>query len=100
VALTNETLSILDLAPADVAYLLINQMDRRMHERLLKLLGFPAERSVFNYDRLGHMGCADPFIALADLRGSLRAGDHVLLATSGTGFTWSITALRATGGDR
>lgn len=94
-ALVAETLDALDMTIDDVSYLLINQMDRRMHERLLRNLGIPFEHSVFNYDRFGHMGCCDPFIALADLhaRGRLRAGDRVLLATSGTGFSWSITAL-------
>lgn len=96
VALVERTLAALDLTPADVAYLLINQMDRRMHERLLRMLAIPAHRSVFNYERFGHMGCADPFIALADLRAQrrLHPGDVILLATSGTGFSWSITALR------
>jgi 3-oxoacyl-[acyl-carrier-protein] synthase-3 len=95
-ALVRETLTALDMAVEDVDHFLINQMDRRMHERLLRNLGVPAERSVFNYDRLGHMGCADPFIALSDLRerGELRDGERVLLATSGTGFSWGITALR------
>lgn len=95
-ALTLETLAALDLSIADVDHFLINQMDRRMHERLLSILGIPAERSVFNYDRLGHMGCADPFLALAGLRdaGRLRPGDHVLVATSGTGFSWGVTAFR------
>jgi 3-oxoacyl-[acyl-carrier-protein] synthase III len=95
-ALTAETLSALGMTADDVEYFLINQMDRRMHERLLSRLGIPSERSVFNYDRYGHMGCADPFIALADLRAAdrLRDGARILLATSGTGFSWAITALR------
>jgi 3-oxoacyl-[acyl-carrier-protein] synthase-3 len=98
VALIGETLSALDVTVDDIDHLLINQMDRRMHERLLRLLAIPFSKSVFNYDRLGHMGCADPFIALADLRAEhrLRSGDRLLLATSGTGFTWSVTALRCT----
>ncbi|HEY7199019.1 MAG TPA: 3-oxoacyl-[acyl-carrier-protein] synthase III C-terminal domain-containing protein [Candidatus Dormibacteraeota bacterium] len=98
-ALTLETLAALDLSIADVDHFLINQMDRRMHERLLSVVGIPAERSVFNYDRLGHMGCADPFLALAGLRdaGRLRPGDHVLMATSGTGFSWGVTAFRHCG---
>lgn len=94
--LTKETLTALGLAIEDVNYFLINHMDRRMHERLLRNLGIPFERSIFNYQRYGHMGCADAYIALDDLRsaGQLRAGEHILLATSGTGFSWGITALR------
>jgi 3-oxoacyl-[acyl-carrier-protein] synthase-3 len=95
-ALVGDTLSTLDWTAADVDHFLINQMDRRMHERLVRNLGIPAERSVFNYERLGHMGCADPFIALADLQAAnrLRPGDRILMATSGTGFSWGVTAFR------
>jgi 3-oxoacyl-[acyl-carrier-protein] synthase-3 len=95
-ALTAEVLAALELSAADVDHFLINQMDRRMHERLLSILGIPPDRSVFNYDRLGHMGCVDPFLALADLRsgGLLRPEACVLMATSGTGFSWGVTALR------
>lgn len=95
-ALTSETLAALGRTAADVAYFLINHSDRGMHERVLTTLGIPPERSVFNYDRLAHMGGADPLIALQDLLTAhrLRGGDVILLATSGRGFTWAITALR------
>jgi 3-oxoacyl-[acyl-carrier-protein] synthase-3 len=96
VELTNDTLSTLDLAPADVRYFLINQGDRNMHERVLGALGVPPERSVFNYHRYGHMGGSDPFLALAELmdEGRLSPGDVVLVASSGMGFSWGVTALR------
>lgn len=96
VELTNDTLSTLELAPADVRYFLINQGDRNMHERVLEALGIPAQRSVFNYHRYGHMGSSDPFLALAQLldEGRLSSGDVVLVASSGMGFSWGVTALR------
>ncbi len=83
----------------DVAWFLINQGDKGMHERLLATLGIPAERSVFNYGRLGHMGGADTLIALNDLLAEkkLREGDLILLATSAMGFSWGITALEYSG---
>jgi 3-oxoacyl-[acyl-carrier-protein] synthase-3 len=95
-ALTTEVASALGMDIQDVRYLLVNQVDRRIHERLLNSLGLSPDRSAFNYSRFGHMGCADTFIALADLRTQqrLRPGDVVLLATSGAGFSWGITALR------
>jgi 3-oxoacyl-[acyl-carrier-protein] synthase-3 len=94
--LTTQTLSELGIGIDDVRYLLVNQVDRRIHERLLAKLGLPFERSVFNYSRFGHMGSGDTFIALAELRSrqQLRHEDVVLLATSGTGFSWGVTALR------
>ncbi|WP_410575603.1 3-oxoacyl-ACP synthase III family protein [Amycolatopsis sp. cmx-4-61] len=93
--LTGQTLTALGRDVADVAYLLINHGDRRMHERLLNELGLPAEKSVFNYHRFGHMGGADTLIAIRDLTeaGRLRDGDLLLLATSAMGFSWGITAL-------
>ncbi|MFF5175200.1 3-oxoacyl-ACP synthase III family protein [Micromonospora sp. NPDC000089] len=96
VELANDTLSTLELAPADVRWFLINQGDRNMHERVLAALGIPAQRSVFNYHRYGHMGGSDPFIALGQLRdeGRLSPGDVVLVASSGMGFSWGISALR------
>ncbi|WP_320068834.1 3-oxoacyl-ACP synthase III family protein [Micromonospora sp. RTGN7] len=96
VELTNDTLSTLDLSLAEIRYFLINQGDRNMHERVLAALGIPAERSVFNYHRYGHMGGSDPFLALADLRndGRLSPGDVVLVASSGMGFSWGVSALR------
>jgi 3-oxoacyl-[acyl-carrier-protein] synthase III len=99
VHLVAETLKALDRDIRDVCHFLINQGDRRMHERVIGELGIPAERSVFNYDRLGHMGGADTLIALRDLvdRGVLRKGDLILLAASAMGFSWSITALEFSG---
>jgi 3-oxoacyl-[acyl-carrier-protein] synthase-3 len=98
-ALAGDTLAALGRGVDDVTYFLINQNDRNVHERVLTALGVPHERSVFNYDRLGHMGAADTLIALRDLvrERRLRPGDLVLLATSGRGFTWGITAVEYRG---
>lgn len=94
-ALVGETLAALDTTMSEIAYFLINQGDRSMHERVLNALGFPAERSVFNYHRFGHMSGVDTLIGLQELaaRHRLRCGDLVLLATSGMGFSWAVTAL-------
>ncbi|MCY0946617.1 3-oxoacyl-ACP synthase III family protein [Streptomyces antarcticus] len=94
-ALVDETLAALGIALEDVSHFLVNHGDRDMHQRLLAGLGIPAGRSVFNYDRLTHMGGADTLIALKDLeRGDrLRHGDLIMLATSAMGFSWGITTL-------
>jgi 3-oxoacyl-[acyl-carrier-protein] synthase-3 len=96
VALTGETLELVGHDLADVRYLLINQNDKVVQERLLGELDLAPERSVFNHGRYGHMGCSDTMIALRGLvdDGALADGDLVLLATSGAGFSWSVTALR------
>lgn len=95
-ALTCETLDRIGEDLADVRYLLVNQNNKKVQERLLAELGLPAERSVFNHGKYGHLGCSDTLIALRGLvdEGALEYGDLVLLATSGAGFSWSVTALR------
>lgn len=97
--LLEDTLRALGRGPDDIAHFLINHGDRRMHERLLDTIGLPAERSVFLYDRLAHMGGADTLIALRELADErrLRGGDLVVLATSAMGFSWGITALEFQG---
>jgi 3-oxoacyl-[acyl-carrier-protein] synthase-3 len=96
VTLTGETLKLVGNDLADVRYLLVNQNDKAVQDRLLGELDLPLERSVFNHTKYGHMGCSDTLIALRGLadEGALEDGDLVLLATSGAGFSWSVTALR------
>ncbi|MFJ8132204.1 3-oxoacyl-ACP synthase III family protein [Streptomyces hydrogenans] len=98
-ARVDDVLGALGRRIEDVAWFLVNQGDRGMHEKLLARLGIPADKSVFNYHRYGHMGGSDPFIALGDLIGEerLRPGDLVLVAASGMGFSWSVTALEYRG---
>lgn len=95
VTLVEQTLRQAGRRLSDVRYLLVNQNDRNVQERLLTALELPPERSVFNHSELGHMGCADTVIALRQLwdRGALDDGDLVLLAASGVGFSWSVSAL-------
>ena len=93
--LVDSTMFSLGRLLPEIAYFLINQGDKGMHERLLTKMGIPEEKSVFNYHRYGHMGGADTLIALRDLwdEGRLENGDLILLAASGMGFSWGITAL-------
>ncbi|HEX6473256.1 MAG TPA: 3-oxoacyl-[acyl-carrier-protein] synthase III C-terminal domain-containing protein [Streptosporangiaceae bacterium] len=101
VTLVERTLKDIDRDLADVRYLLLNQNDKNVQDRLLSALGLPPDRTVHNHAKLGHMGCADVLIALrglADLR-ALADGDLVLLATSGLGFSWSVTALEYRAGE-
>ena len=96
VTLVDQTLKRAGRRLSDVRYLLVNQNDRNVQDRLLRALDLPPERSVFHHSELGHMGCADTAIALRRVwdRGALDDGDLVLLATSGMGFSWSVTALQ------
>ncbi|ASW54771.1 3-oxoacyl-ACP synthase III family protein [Plantactinospora sp. KBS50] len=98
-AVLSATLERLGVGLGDVRFLLVNHSDRNVHQRLLDALALPAERSVFNYHRYGHMGGADTLLALDDLLAAdrLAKGDLVLLASSGMGFSWGVTALEFRG---
>jgi 3-oxoacyl-[acyl-carrier-protein] synthase III len=95
VACTRSILDQIGKGVDQVRYLLINQNDKKIQDRVLDALGLPPTRSVFSHSRLGHMGCSDTMIALRRLwdDNALSHGDLVLLATSGAGFSWSVTAL-------
>lgn len=82
---------------SEVALVLLNHGDQVTHERLLDELGLPERRTVFNYAHLAHQGGADTFIALdaAIDAGRVPAGSYVLQLTSGLGFSWGATLLRA-----
>lgn len=81
----------------EVAVVLLNHGDRTTHERLLEALDLPPERSFFHYGRLAHQGAADTFIGLegAADEGRIPAGGLVLQLSSGLGFSWGATLLRA-----
>ena len=101
-ALVAQTLRAIGRPLSDVRWLLVNQNDERIQRRLLDSLGLPPSRSVFRHAELGHLGCADTLVALRSLldEGALHHGDLVLLATSGLGFSWSVTALEYRAGQQ
>jgi len=81
--------------PSDIDFLAINHMKPSMHRRILALLGLREDQSVY-LDEYGHIGAPDQALAveLALATGRLHAGDLVVMASAGLGFTWGATALR------
>ncbi len=81
----------------DVSVVLMNHGDRPTHERFLRTIGVPHERSFFHYGRLAHQGAADIFIGLQGAAddGRIRPGSLVLQLSSGLGFSWGATLLKA-----
>ncbi|WP_405586026.1 3-oxoacyl-ACP synthase III family protein [Streptomyces sp. NBC_01092] len=96
--LTHKVLAGIGAEVADVAYFLVTHGNQDTHRKYLAALGVDASRSVFQYERDGHLGGADPLQALEELEQEERigAGDLVIVATAGSGFTWGVTALRRT----
>ncbi|MEO7000264.1 MAG: 3-oxoacyl-[acyl-carrier-protein] synthase III C-terminal domain-containing protein, partial [Ktedonobacterales bacterium] len=62
---------------------------------ILSMLGLREDQSVY-LDEYGHIGAPDQPLALelALAAGRLHAGDLVVMASAGLGFTWGATALR------
>ncbi|MFD8009700.1 3-oxoacyl-ACP synthase III family protein [Streptomyces sp. NPDC058955] len=97
-ALSRKVLDGLGKEVADVAHVLVTHGNQDTHRAFLDRLGVDPSRSVFQYHLDGHLGGADPFLALEELErdGRIASGDLVLVASAGSGFTWGVTALRRT----
>ena len=79
----------------EIDYLALLHMKRSAHDGVLAGLGLPQDRSIYLAD-YGHVGAPDQVISLhlAQQRGLLKAGDIVVLASAGIGYTWAAAALR------
>ncbi|MFI1757781.1 beta-ketoacyl-ACP synthase III [Streptomyces sp. NPDC020571] len=79
----------------DVDWLVSHQANHRITARLADEIGIPRERSVSNIAEVGNTAAASIPLALdhAHARGTLRAGDRVLLTAFGGGLTWGAAAL-------
>jgi 3-oxoacyl-[acyl-carrier-protein] synthase-3 len=82
--------------PDDVSLFVPHQANLRIIEAAVKRLGLPMERVLVNVDRYGNTGAASVYVALEEAWASKRmsAGDLVLLAAFGGGFTWGAALMR------
>ena len=80
---------------SDVDYFAILHMKRSFHEKILKELGVPLDKSIYLED-YGHMQAVDPFLSLwlAEQSGKIRKGSIIVLVAAGTGWTWGATVLQ------
>ncbi|MBL8378190.1 MAG: ketoacyl-ACP synthase III [Burkholderiales bacterium] len=90
-----EVLHKAGLKPADLAWLIPHQANLRILSATAKKLGIAAERLVVSVDRHGNTSAASIPLALDEAvrDGRIRAGDRVLLAGVGGGFTWGAILL-------
>ena len=82
--------------PTDLDLFVPHQANLRIIEAAVKRLGVPMDRVIVNVDRYGNTGAASVYVALEEAWATkrLRAGDLVLLAAFGGGFTWGAALLR------
>jgi 3-oxoacyl-[acyl-carrier-protein] synthase-3 len=80
----------------EVALIVPHQANRRIGDAVAERLGLPHEKVFQNIDRYGNTTAASIPIALTEARGQglIRAGDLVVLAAFGSGFTWGAAVLR------
>ena len=73
-----------------------HQANLRIIEAAVKRLKLPMDRVLVNVDRYGNTGAASVYVALEEAWASkrLNAGDLVLMAAFGGGFTWAAALLR------
>ncbi len=78
-----------------INFLALAHLSRPIHDRLLKKLGLRPSQSIY-LEHFGHLGAPDQAlsIGLAEKRGLLKPGDHVVLAGADVGHTWSAISLR------
>jgi 3-oxoacyl-[acyl-carrier-protein] synthase-3 len=76
-------------------FLGITHMKRSFYEEILGAVGLTPEQSIY-LDHYGHIQSVDQILALelGLAAGRINAGDLIVLAGAGTGYTWSATAVR------
>jgi 3-oxoacyl-[acyl-carrier-protein] synthase-3 len=91
-----ETLAAAGLAPGAIDWLIPHQANLRIMDATAKKLHLPHEKLVVTVDRHANTSAASIPLALdtAVRDGRIRAGQHVLLAAVGGGFTWGAVLMR------
>ena len=84
------------LTPDDLTLFIPHQANLRIIEAAVKRLKMPMEKAFVNVDRYGNTGAASVYVAMEEAWATKRmsAGDLVLLAAFGGGFTWGAALIR------
>lgn len=81
---------------ADIDLFIFHQANLRIIEAAAELLNIPPEKTYNNLDRYGNTSAASVPICLHEalMEGRIQAGDLILLAAFGAGFSWGAALLR------
>ena len=82
------------LGADDVRFLVPHQANLRIIEATARRMGLGPDQVMVNIERYGNTTAATLPLCLGDWEGQLRAGDDLVLAAFGGGFTWGATWLR------
>jgi 3-oxoacyl-[acyl-carrier-protein] synthase-3 len=93
---TREIIERNGLKADDIALLIPHQANLRIIEFCAKSAGFPLEKVLINIDRYGNTTAATIPLGLAEAveTGRIKAGDRVVLASFGAGYTWGSALLQ------
>jgi 3-oxoacyl-[acyl-carrier-protein] synthase-3 len=99
IAATTHALQSAGLTPADIAWVIPHQANKRIIEAASKRLDIPTERVVINIERYGNTSAASIPIALSETAaaGKLKDGDVLLFVGFGGGLSWGAVAWRWNG---
>lgn len=80
---------------ADIAFMGITHMKYSFYVQILESIGLTPDQSVY-LENYGHIQSVDQALALelGLAQGKIKAGDLVVLAGAGTGYTWSAITVR------
>ncbi len=97
VEVTREILERNHLKLDDIALVLMHQANKRINERVQKMLGIPDDKVIHNIHRYGNTTAATiPLLWDESVRsGRIREGDLVLMVAFGAGMHWGALLLRA-----
>jgi 3-oxoacyl-[acyl-carrier-protein] synthase III len=82
------------LAPEDVAWLVPHQANLRIIDATQRRMGLPHEKVMINIQDYGNTTAATIPLCLRDWESQLKAGDNIVLAAFGGGFTWGAIYLK------
>jgi len=98
--MANVTREILDrnnLKLQDISMVLMHQANKRINERVQKMLSIPDEKVIYNIHKYGNTTAATiPLLWDESIRtGRINSGDLVLMVAFGAGMNWGALLLRA-----
>src|SRR5690606_22452185 len=83
-----------DLTGDDVRYLVPHQANLRIIDATARRMGITQDKVMLNIERYGNTTAATIPLCLYDWEKELRAGDNLVLAAFGGGFTWGAAYLK------
>ena len=94
---SREILERNNLKLEDISMVLMHQANKRINERVQKMLGIPDDKMIHNIHKYGNTTAATiPLLWEESVRtGRIREGDLVLMVAFGAGMNWGALLLRA-----